>query len=152
MARYKIVAARCGETEEGFGCEMDMSAVVAEVRLQDEQGEDFYISASFLADVPDFYRTDVSTYEFQTKGNPTKAEAALFGKLLEDGHMGFGEFDEIFEKKDPEWFAVQRYLLYLFDISDDEEEAEEFIEDTIGEYIDEIEIPASSYEEDYTEE
>lgn len=152
MARYKIITARCGETEEGFGCEMDMHAAIAEVHLRDDQGKDFYMSAAYLADIPDFYKTDVTTYELQIKADATEAERAMLGNLLQDGYMDFGEFADIYEQKDPEWYDVQRYLIYLIEVCDEPFEVKRFIKATVGKYMDEIDIPVSSFEEDYSEE
>lgn len=151
MAHYKILAARCGKSEQSMGCDLKMTAAVAEVRLLDEHGKDFYVSTAFLADIPDFYKTDVTTYELQTKTDPSEAEQAMLGNLLQDGYIDFGEFSDIFERKDPEWYNVQRYLIYLIDVYDEPAKAAHYIKATVGQYIDEIYIPVSSVEEDYSE-
>lgn len=153
MASYMIMAARCEEAQYGVGCGPQMSPVVTEVRLQDEQGKEFYMSASFLADAPAFFRTDVSTFDLQIRGDLSEAEMAMLKNLLDDGYMEFGEYDDIFETKDPEWYDVQRYLIYLIQLVNYEQidEANAFIHKTVGKYMDAIDIPMSYAEENYIE-
>lgn len=153
MARYMIMAARCEEAQYGVGCGPQMSPVVTEVKLQDEQGKEFYMSASFLADAPAFFRTDVSTFDLQIRGDLSEAEMAMLKNLLDDGYMEFGEYDDIFETKNPEWYDVQRYLIYLIQLVNYEQidEVNAFIHKTVGMYMNAIDIPMSYAEENYIE-
>lgn len=153
MARYMIIAARCEEADFGVGCGPQMSPIVAEVELKDAQGKNFYMSASFLADAPEFYKTDVSTFDMQVRGDLSEDETAALESLLNAGFMDFGEYDDIFEAKDPEWYDIQRYLIYLIQMVNYEQsdELDKFIGKTSGKYTDAIDIPMSYAEESYVE-
>ena len=60
------------------------------------------------------------------------------------------EYVDVFDDPEAELFQAYRYLIYLVRCERDQEEP--FIQATVGKYLDEMEIPMSDEEEEYSEE
>ena len=70
--------------------------------------------------------------------------------LLENSINTDFEYENLLSDKGNPLFLVYRYLAYL--VRSEKEEAEQFIKNTIGKYIDEITIPKCDIEEDMEDE
>lgn len=143
MSRYLIEDIKYGECEGGFACGPVDGPIVAEAKIRTDAGEEFYLSLADVVGLPNFYKTPVTTFEQQLNMD----EAII--DIMDAGFIETGDYDEIFEKRDPEWFQLYRYLIFF--VSESEYECDKFAKLTVGKYIDEIEIPASEYELGYYE-
>ena len=147
-----ITSARYEVTNGGMACGPVDGSVIAEVGFKAPDGEAFFISCAEVMGIPNFYKTDRSVIDEEVEMENSGDE---FDQEFQDYLMscfidGLGEYDEIFEEKDPEWFTILRYLIYI--VGNDYDETDAFIAETAGKYLDEIEIPVSSIEEAYAEE
>lgn len=143
MSRYYIEAIKYGEADGGIACGPVGGAIVAEVKIRIENGEVFYLSLADACGFPNFFKTLESTFEQQLQMDEDIIS------VLEDAFIETGDYEEIFEKKDSEWFELYRYLIFF--VSESEEACKEIEKLSVGKYIDEIEIPASEYEIGYYE-
>ena len=127
-------------------------AVFAEAGFRTPEGEEFFISCAEVMGIPNFYKTERSVLdeevEMENSGDEFDEEFQdyLMSCFIDD----IGDYYEIFENKDPEWFTILRYLIYI--VGEDFSDSDAFIKETVGKYLDEIEIPVSSTEELYTDE
>lgn len=143
MSRYYIEAIKYGEADGGFACGLVGGAIVAEAKVRNDAGESFYLSLADVCGLPNFYKTSESTFEKQLQMDEDLIE------VLENTFIETGDYEEIFEKKDSEWFELYRYLIFF--VSESEEACKELEKLTVGKYIDEIEVPMSDVEMDYKE-
>ena len=146
-----ITSARYEVTDGGMACGPVSGSVIAEVGFRTPDGEEFFISCAEVMGIPNFYKTERSVIDEEVKVENSGGE---FDEEFKDYLMncfidGIGEYDEIFENRDPEWFTILRYLIYI--VGNDCDETDAFIKDTVGKYLDEIDIPVSSIEKAYAE-
>ena len=146
-----ITSAKYEVTDGGIACGSVPGSVIAEAGFRKPDGEEFFMVCAEVMGIPNFYKSDCSTFdEHVAMGNAGEE----FDKEVQDYLMScyideIGEYDEIFENKDPEWFTILRYLIYI--VGNDYDETDTFIAETVGKYLDEIDIPVSSIEENYME-
>ena len=121
-------------------------AVYAEAGFQKPDGETFYICCRELTCIPTFYKTDHSILEelVRAESNILEADPAFLDYLDQCCMREFGKYSVIYAQKDPEWYDLLRYVIYIID--SDYQESDEFIGATVGNYLDEIDTPASEVE------
>ena len=144
MTRYFIESAKYGVGEGGFACGPVEGPVVAEVKVKTEN-EEFYMTLAEIYGIPNFYKSNESVYDFLV--DPDIDEEKI--EVVNKNFIETGDYDEIFEKRDDEWFELYRYLIYV--VRADYEECDEFIKVTTGKYIDEMDIPNSDVEFEWNE-
>lgn len=119
--------------------------VVAEVRLQQEDGTACFVTLDEVYGLPTFYLTEDSILErLQSEDEDLEA---FYDELNDEHLLAAGEYDDFFAKPDEQWQEVFRYLIYL--VRCEMEEVAPFIAATVGKRIDDLEIPTSDVEEDY---
>ena len=146
-----ITSARYEVTDGGMACGPVGGSVIVEAGFRKPDGEEFYVSGSDTMGIPDFYMTERSTIDEQvaTENDIENSDPAFRDYLLSCFIDGIGDYYDIFSEKDPEWFLILRYLICI--IGGDYDETEAFIAETVGKYLDEIEIPVSSIEKAHTQ-
>ena len=146
MKRYRVLEAKCGVGEGGFACGPVAGPVIAEIKLSDENNSDFYLSLVEVDGIANWFRTDRSTIdELLSEDN----DESIFD-YLNDNNLPLGEYGEVLDEKEDELYQAYRYLIYL--VRCEMDEAEPFIQATVGKYLDEIEVPMSDIEEEMLEE
>lgn len=142
MNKWYIADVKC----DAIGGGPFPGTVVAEAKIQEDGDDTFYMSLVEFDSMPNFYKSDESLYELHLNED--------FDEEISDKLEGYiiasGEYDDFFEEPDEEWDRLFRYLVYI--VRGEWEETESYISDTVGKYLDEIEIPRSDVEEDYYEE
>lgn len=105
MARYFIETAKYGIGEGGMAC----GPVVAEVNVKVDNGERFYMPLAEVMGIPNFYKTEESTYALHMNMDAPEEEFEKINEFF----LETGEYDEIFGNRDDEYFSLYRYLIYL---------------------------------------
>ena len=133
----KIVSAdyRIGDT--GFAMNMGIGLVVGEVQLQDAEGNTFFYTNDEYDSRPTFIKTKESVLEMLALEN--ECDKDKIQELLEHPLIDKYEYSEVLEDKDNPLYFIFCYLTYL--VQADEESTKTFIQNTVGKYLDEIEIP-----------
>ena len=145
MARYRVLEAKYGVARGGMACGPVAGPVMAEIKLADENGDEFYLNLTEVDGIPNWFKTERSTIEEQIE---EKSEEVF--EYLNDNNIDIGEYVDVFADPDAELYQACRYLIYLVRCERGEEEP--FIQSTVGKYLDEMKIPMSDEEEDYMEE
>ena len=148
MEHLLITTARYTVTDGGMACGPVPGSVIAEAGFKTPEGEEFYLTCVETMGIPTFMKTDSSIFEGLVKNETGEYDEELQQSFLEHS-LDVGEYYDIFENKDPEWFDLLRYLIYI--VGNDYDDTDEFINKTVGKYLDEIEIPVSSIEEAHME-
>lgn len=133
----KIVSAdyRIGDT--GFAMNMGIGLVVGEVQLQDTEGNTFFYTNDEYDSRPTFIKTKESVLEMLALEN--ECDKDKIQELLERPLIDKYEYSEVLEDKNNPLYLIFCYLTYL--VQADEESTKAFIQNTVGKYLDEIEIP-----------
>lgn len=147
MARYRVMEAKCGVCAGGMACGSVAGPVIGEIRLEDENGDGFYLCLAEVDGIPNWFKTDRSTIDDQLSGT---AESELYDYLNDNFMNTVGDYEDVFEDTDAELYQAYRYLIYL--VTCEREQEEPFIRSTVGKYLDEMVIPMSDAEEEYMEE
>lgn len=135
MNRLFIEAVRCDMEDDT----MQMPAM-AEAKVRMDSGEIFYMMLTELEGIPNFFRSPESIYDLYR--DPDVDEEVLEG--LMKYFVDTGDYDEIFEVRDPEWLLLYRYLIYI--IRTEKHIHEHFMHLTCGQWLDEIGVPVSDIE------
>ena len=143
---YLIKSAQVGADEGGIACGPCGGFVVAEICVADKDGNEFYLSNGDIEGFP----------------NMCKSTEPLIGIILDmdapdkevekvnNAHIDVGEdYCDIWEDKENEDYLLLKYLVYL--TLGDEDDIKDFIEDTTGKWLSEIEIPICDLEAEYLE-
>jgi len=139
MAHYKIQDARA----DYINLAMEGSLGLAEIHLQDDKGESFYLTLTEAEGCPMFFKTEKSTFDKQSEYDN---DDEFYEELQEHAVAEYVSYDEVFEDSENEWFTVFRYLIFALQGA---EESEAFVKESIGKFVDEIDIPKSEAEEDW---
>ena len=145
MTRYRVLEAKCGVGVGGMACGPVAGPVVGEIKITDEDGDEFYLCLAEVDGIPNWFKTDRSTIEEQLSD---EADEEMYD-YLNDNYADVGEYVDVFEDTDAELYQACRYLIYLVRCERDQEEP--FIRSTVGKYLDEMVIPMSDVEEEYRE-
>ena len=65
MARYRVLEAKYGVARGGMACGPVAGPVMAEIKLADENGDEFYLNLTEVDGIPNWFKTDRSTIEEQ---------------------------------------------------------------------------------------
>jgi len=98
--------------------------------------------------IPNIYRTPTSTIDDQI--NESIFDDGPRQEFFNSCLLDTGEYWEMLQDKDNELYDAFCYLTYI--VRSSWEDVEAFIASTIGEYLDEIDIPMTEIEEEFFEE
>lgn len=130
------------------GDDIDFGTVIGELKAEDEKGNIIYYTNDEFDGCPTFLKTDKSVLDLLFNNNPEDEETIQ--KLLENSINTDFEYESLLSDKENPLFLVYRYLAYL--VRSEKDKTEQFINDTIGKYIDETTIPKCDIEEDMEDE
>ena len=155
MKKFLIEDVKVGVSNGGIACGPVPGNVVAEVCVRDvEDGTLKYYSMVEVEGIPNFFETDVSTYERQIKNDPNDDE--FWDMLSEHSSGDFGDYYDFFdsleetEPHDEAKAMIQRYLVYL--VRADWDEIEQMKAKSISHNLGEFVIPVCDAEQDYLDE
>ncbi len=146
MARYFIENVKCGVDEGGMACGPIPGSVIGEVKIRTDAGDAFYFCLAEVMGIPNFYKTDRSTYDDQM-GSDLSDELIEY---LDDHNLGEIDYSDVYSNEDPEDRDLFRYITYI--VRSGWDECTSFMEETKGKWLDEIEIPISEDEQEYLDE
>lgn len=97
-----ITSAKYEVTDGGIACGPVPGSVIAEAGFKKPDGEEFFIVCAEVMGIPNFYKSDRSTFDEHVAMDNAREE---FDEDIQDYLMscyidGIGEYDEIFENKD----------------------------------------------------
>ena len=144
MARYLIKGVKCGESEGGIACGPVGGSIIAEAEINTDAGEEFFLSLVEACGFPNFLKTEKSEFDRLIAENPEDDD--FFNSCL----IRSSEYADIFDDPEDEFFPIYKYLTYI--VRTNRDEVEDFVNKTIGKYLDTVTIPATDVEGDYTEE
>ena len=73
--------------------------VIGEIRLEDENGDGFYLCLAEVDGIPNWFKTDRSTIDDQLSGT---AESELYDNLNDNFMNTVGDYEDVFEDTDAE--------------------------------------------------
>lgn len=147
MEHLKILSARYKVAGGGLACGPVSGSVIAEAEFEKPDGQVLFLTGVETMGIPTFVITDNSVFDRIVSAE--EGEDDDLSDVLDDHTLDVGEYPDIFEDRNPKYFDMLRYIIYI--IGNDYDETDEFIKRTTGKYLDEIEIPVSSIEESYME-
>ncbi len=129
---YTITNVKFGSIDDVFASELTLVA---------PDKEKIVVSFSEYDESPRFYRSGSSCYEklLSDRGNPKREK-----ELNQNCFLSGEDYIDIFNKIDPKWVSVCRYLIFI--ATEDEDEVEALVEKTEGKTLAEIEVPVPSRE------
>ena len=140
MSKTRIMDAR---VEIGAGGGPIPSLVVGEVHLRSSKGQAYYVTLSEYDGMASFYLTDQSVLEALAEDE----DEELLETLNEEHLLAAGAYEDLFSQPDEQWHRVFRYLIYL--VRCENEEVQPFLDATVGDFMEDVDIPASDVEEDF---
>jgi len=144
MKDYRISNVK---TDEGNGIACGPIAGPSLAELKATSGdESFYLLLADVDGIPNFYKTPESCLD---KAMAEEEDSEFWDRMNSDWFIETGDYDKIFATKDPEFFELYRYLIYL--VREFPTVAAKFIEETEGKLLSEITIPKSDVEEEAEE-
>ena len=146
MARYFIESVQCGIGEGGMACGPMFGPVLAEIKVRTDGDESFYLSLADVSDIPNFTKSPESTYESQLAADFSDEELERFHSY----YLGLGDYYDIFEAVEDEYYPLYRSLIYL--VKSDDESCRKFKEALEGRWIDEVDVPMTEMEQEFREE
>ncbi|MBR6706594.1 MAG: hypothetical protein IKI84_07945 [Clostridia bacterium] len=153
MKRYLIEEAKCGLTRGGFACGPVSGSVVVTVRFNDGSGSR-WCTAAECDGIPNFFLLDRDVHDKAVEEDDKTLE--WMGTYFTHDFDGVevGDYFDMFAgfAEDPEKAAIPliRYIIALLRCAVDEVDG--LIEMAVGKYADELDVPISDIEEDYSEE
>ena len=123
-------------------CDWMFSHVVGEVEIEDEKGKRYFFTDDEFDGMPTFLKTKTSVLDtlFEEKNDDEEKIQTILSKP----YIQSNDYWEILDKKSSPNYQLFRYIIYL--VTESVENADKFIKNTVGKYIDEIEIPKSETE------
>lgn len=152
MKRFLIQDARVGISRGGFACGPVPGNVIAEVTLQDNEGNTTNHCLVEVDGTLNFYESDTSIFKGlldEDFDNPHFID--LLENAYIDSYESYYDFYEEVNSVQPIsiFSQIRKYLAYMVRAS--WAEANRFKEKTIGKTVDEIDIPVCDEEADYLE-
>ncbi|MCQ2273123.1 MAG: hypothetical protein MJZ72_10130 [Bacteroidales bacterium] len=132
MARFKLIDVKNDKTIRKFNmCDIFM----AEVQIENEDGESFFICNIETNRCPSIYLTKESMYENDSE------DLDYFVNVYHESLYESNNYDYFFEHKNEcgVYRDAVRYLAYI--VRSEYKDTEKFIAQTKGKFLDEIEIP-----------
>ena len=155
MKRYFIEEAKCGLTAGGFACGPVPSNIVVTVKFR-ENDETQWLSSVEVGGIPNYYLADKDFHEDLVKEDFNDEE---FTKYLDEHYISefngisLGEYPDTFcsftDDPDNPAIPLVRYLITL--VRCPMENVDALITMARGEYADELDLPASDVEAEFTE-
>ena len=152
MKKFLVEDVKVGSSKGGVACGPVSGSVIAEVCLRDvEDGNVKYHCLTEVEGIPNFFETDISSFDQQIEDDPDNEE---FWEMLSEHSVGeycdyydyFDHWEEI-ELHDENHLLVWKLLVYL--VCSDSEKAEKMRAECIGKYLGDFEVPVSDYEKEY---
>ncbi|MDO4466841.1 MAG: hypothetical protein Q4C49_07515 [Bacillota bacterium] len=144
MEKIKILKAQCGVTEGGMACGPVGGNVVATVTYEVD-GEVSYLSEVEVQGIPNFYLTEDDIFDKLLEEDMDDEE---FTEYLDDNYLdGFAgfeldiDYDFVNNLRDEETGYGKLLLYIIYIVRSELDEMSQFITDSIGKTIDEIDIP-----------
>lgn len=143
--KHLIKSARWEMGEGGFACGPVAGPVVAEAEIETEDGSTAFYTLAEVEGIPNPMKSEESVLELCIKDELSLEETVIF----EDSQIDYGcSYEDFFSCKDEiEGFDIFRYLIYV--VRADFDETDKFIADTVGKYLEDIDVPSSDVEEDF---
>lgn len=139
MKRYLIEEAKYGVGNGGIACGPVDAPIVGEVKIRVE-GETIFYTLAEACGLPNFYISDESYFKKLLDMDVDEEEI----EKINEHFVATGDYDEIEENREKEWYEIYRYLVYV--VRSDYDACDQFIEETQGKYLDEITIPDAEWE------
>ena len=157
MKRYLIENAKCGITDGGFACGPVGGNVVVTVQFKEDKKTQ-YLSVVEVSGIPNYYLSEEDIFDELVKEDfdDMKFQAVMDASYITDFNgIEFGcEYSDVFESisddKNNPAVPLLRYVIALLRCP--MEDVEGMVKMASGKYADEIEIPTSDIEEEYTDE
>ena len=151
MKRYYIEEAKCGLTEGGFACGPVSGHVVVTVRFNDGGGSR-WVTAVEVDGIPNFFLLDRDVHDKAVREDDETLEW-MYPRFTRDFNgLETGDYFDMFRSiaDDPENPAVPllRYIIVLLRCPMDDVDG--LIGMAAGKYADELGIPVSDVEEDFS--
>ena len=129
---YTISNIKYGSIDDIFASELTLVA---------PDKETIIVSFSEYDESPRFFRSSTSCYEklLSDRGNPKREK-----ELNQNCFLSGEDYIDIFNKVDPKWVTICRYLIFI--ATEDEDTVKALIEKTQGKTLAEIEVPIPSRE------
>lgn len=129
---YTISNIKYGSIDDIFASELTLVA---------PDKETIIVSFSEYDESPRFYRSGSSCYEklLSDRGDPKREK-----ELNQNCFLSGEDYIDIFNKVDPKWVSICRYLIFI--ATEDENTVETLVEKTEGKSLAEIEVPVPSRE------
>lgn len=133
------------EVGGGMACGPVSGPVIAELLLQDEEGKSSYHILAEVEGIPHFYDPDRSCIDGMLEFDNDTFEYVntFYDDEIDDYEMIFDADHE------EETIKIRRYLIYMVRASWDD--VDTYKQETVGKYLDEIEIPNCDLENDFIE-
>lgn len=152
MKKLFVEDVKVGVSKGGMACGPVPGHVVAEVCLRaEEDGTVKYYSLAEVEGIPNFFETDVSTFDRQIEDDGDDEE---FWDMLSEhiagdfsDYRGFFDNQEEMELHDPEHMLIWKFLIYL--VRSDWDEIEQMKAVSIGKCLGDFEIPVCDLEQDW---
>lgn len=152
MKKLFVEDVQVGVSKGGMACGPMSGCVVVEIRLRDmEEGTVKYHSLTEVEGIPNFFETEISTYDQQIADDPNDED---FWNMLSEHSVGdFGDYRDFFDDQeeiaanDPERLLVWKYLVSL--VRADWNEIDTMKAQSIGKCLGDFEIPVCDLEQDW---
>ena len=113
MNHYKILSARYTVADGGMACGPVSGAVIAEAAFEKPEGEVFFLTCVESMGIPTFVMTEKSVFDRIVSAEESGNEDDDLSDVL-DGHtIDVGEYPDIFEDRDPRYFDMLRYIIFI---------------------------------------
>ena len=155
MKKFLVEDVKVGVSKGGIACGPVPGCVVAEARIRDTEEDNVkYYSLAEVESIPNFFETDISTYDQQIEDDSD--DQAFWDMLSEhiasdfSGYMDFFENQEEMELHDPERLLIWKYLIYM--VRADWDEIEQMKVKSVGKYLGDFYVPVCDVEQEYLDE
>ncbi len=132
MKDYTISNVRYGWQDDIFASEVTLIAPDKQTMI---------VSFSEYDESPRFYRSGKSSFDMllSDRGNPKREK-----ELNQHCFLSGEDYIDIFNKVDPKWVSICRYLIFI--ATEDEDTVKALVEKTEGKILSEIDVPIPSRE------
>lgn len=156
MSNYKILDAKYGITDGGMACGPVSGYVVATIKFECE-GKIQYLSIDDYESFPTFYLTDEDIFNNLISEVDDEAFLDLRDshELYEiddidlSTHEYFDIYDSLYQKGSGPAYSLIKFAIAVVRL--DVEDTNKLINESIGKYVTEIDIPETEDEKDYKE-
>lgn len=154
MKKLFVEDVKVGVSRGGMACGPVSGSVVAEVCIRDLEEETVkYYSLTEVEGIPNFFETDVSTYDQQIE---EVDDEEFWDMLSEHTASDFTDYVDVYanqeemELHDPDHLLIWKYLIYM--VRADEGGVEQLKAKSVGKCLGDFEIPVCDVEQEYLDE